>query len=277
MRLPPQFVIAALLVLGTGMFAQPARAQGKLDARYSVSIASLPVGKGTWTVDLEDTQFTAVATGATTGLIRVFTSGQGTTSAQGNFSGTSTYAATIKTAHKTDDVHLTVSQGAAKEVRLEPPVDNDAERVPITEAMRQGITDPMTASFVRMPATGDLMSSEACQRSASIFDGRLRYDLRLAFKRMDKVKADKGYAGPAVVCSVYFSAIGGHILSRAAVKYLSSTRDMEVWLVPIAGTRVLVPFRFQVPTPIGLAVLEADEFVAVAQPARTANKGVKTQ
>ena len=68
---------------------------------------------------------------------------------------------------------------------------------------------------------------------------------------MDKVKADKGYAGPVVVCAVYFSPVAGYIPSRAAIKYIAKLRDMEVWLAPIAGTRVLVPFRAQGPTPIG--------------------------
>jgi hypothetical protein len=39
---------------------------------------------------------------------------------------------------------------------------------------------------------------------------------------------------------------------------------MEVWLAPIAGTRVLVPFRAQGPTPIGEAVMEATQFVTIA-------------
>ena len=111
--------------------------------------------------------------------------------------------------------------------------------------------DPMTASLLRAPGNGDPLSPEACQRTLSIFDGRLRYDLQLAFKRMDKVKADKGYAGPVVVCAVYFSPIAGYIPSRAAIRYIAKLRDMEIWLAPIAGTRVLVPFRAQGPTPIG--------------------------
>jgi uncharacterized protein DUF3108 len=272
-----RFVVAGLLVAGASALAQPAQAQAKLDATYTASIAGLPVGKGSWTVDIDEAHFSASANGATTGLIRVFTGGQGTSAAQGSFNGNSTYTAAIKTSHKSDDVSLTVVNGAAKDIHLDPPMDGDPERVPITDAMRQGIADPMTAALVRMPPTGELLSSEACARSASVFDGRLRYDLQLAFKRMDKVKADKGYAGPAVVCALYFTPIGGHIPSRTAVKYLTKLRDMEVWLVPVSGTRVLVPFRFQVPTPIGLGVLEADQFVAVAQPARTANKGAKTQ
>ena len=46
---------------------------------------------------------------------------------------------------------------------------------------------------------------------------------------------------------------------------------MEVWLAPIAGTRVLVPFRVSIPTPIGLGVLQATQFVSVPQPRAAAD------
>ena len=111
--------------------------------------------------------------------------------------------------------------------------------MPLTEAHQHGVFDPMTASMVRMPGNGELLSSEACQRTMAVFDGRLRYDMQFAFKRMDKVKATKGYAGPVVVCSAYFTPVAGYIPSRAAIKYLAKQHDMEVWLAPIAGTRVL--------------------------------------
>jgi hypothetical protein len=52
---------------------------------------------------------------------------------------------------------------------------------------------------------------------------------------------------------------------------------MEVWLAPIAGTRVLIPYRAQGPTPIGQAVLEASEFIAVPTPSRASANGTKTQ
>ena len=53
-----------------------------------------------------------------------------------------------------------------------------------------------------------------------MFDGRVRYDLRSEFKRMETVKADRGYAGPAVVCAVYFTPISGYVPDRPAIKYL---------------------------------------------------------
>jgi hypothetical protein len=263
--------LAALAVL-----ACPAAAQGRLEAQYTMTLAGLPIGQGTWVIDISDGQYSSAATGGTTGLMRAFTGGEGSTAAQGTLQGgkplLSTYAATIKSNHKTDEIRLTVSNGRVKDLKLDPPRDTEAERVPITDNDQHGILDPMTATLVRPAGTGSPMTPEACQRTLSIFDGRLRYDLQLAFKRMDKVKADKGYEGPVLVCAVYFSPIAGHIPSRAAIKYISRLRDMEVWLAPIAGTRVLVPFRAAGPTPVGPAVLEATQFVSVAVPSKEAAK-----
>ena len=141
----------------------------------------------------------------------------------------------------------------------------------MTAEQRRGVLDPMTASLMRVPGVGSTLVPEACQRTLAIFDGRIRYNLRLAFKRMDKVKAQKGYAGPVVVCSIYFSPLGGHIPSRLTIRYLEAQRDMEVWLAPIAGTRVVVPFRAQGPTPIGEAIMEATQFVTEATPTTRAS------
>ena len=94
-----------------------------------------------------------------------------------------------------------------------------------------------------------------------IFDGRLRYDLKLDYKRMETVKAERGYHGPALVCAVYFTPIAGYIPDRPVIKYLATERRIEIAFVPIAGTRVLVPFRMTIPTPFGPAMLEATSFV----------------
>ena len=269
-----------LLVALLAVLPATAHAQGKLDARYSASIAGIPIGKGTWVIDITDTHYTAAASGATTGLVRVFTGGEGTSTAEGTLQVgrpvSSVYASTITSSHKTDAVRLTVANGVVTESRVDPPLETEPERVPITDEHRKGVLDPMTASLMRTPGNGDPLAPEACQRTLTIFDGRLRYDLQLAFKRMDHVKAE-GYDGPVVVCAVYFSPIAGFVRSRAAIRYLTKLRDIEVWLAPIAGTRVLVPFRAQGPTPIGRIVLQATRFVSAALPTRASANGLKTQ
>ncbi|MGH6664333.1 MAG: DUF3108 domain-containing protein [Pseudolabrys sp.] len=271
-------LLAAVL---TAAAPAPSRAQGKLDARYEVTLAGIPIGKGNWAIDITDTHYKTLASGSTSGLMRAFSSGHGTSSAQGTWQTgqppASTYSSVIASSKKTDEIHFAVANGMVKDARVEPPIDTDPERVPVTDEHRKGILDPMTASLLRSPGTGDPLSQEACRRTVPVFDGRMRYDLQLAFKRMDRVKADKGYAGPVLVCAVYFSPIAGYIPSRAAIRYVTKLRDMEVWLAPIAGTRVLVPFRFQAPTPIGRVVMEATEFVATPQPTRASANGLKTQ
>ncbi len=78
--------------------------------------------------------------------------------------------------------------------------------------------------------------------------------------------------GRPCVCAVYFTPISGYVPDRPAIKYLVELRDAEVWLAPISGTRVLVPFRFSMPTPLGTGLLQATAFVTVAQPPHTAAK-----
>jgi hypothetical protein len=268
--------IAALAAAGA-----PALAQGKLDAQYTATLAGLPIGHGSWLIEIGDTQYTAAARGATSGLLRAFTGGEGSSTARGTLNAgkqlSAIYAATISTRKKNDQVRVVFNSGSVKEFKLDPPPDNESERVPITDAHKLNVLDPMTASMMRVNGNGDPLTPEACQRSLSVFDGRLRYDLQLAYKRMEKVKADKGYAGPVVVCAVYFTPVAGFIPSRSAIKYLTNLRDIEVWLAPIAGTRVLVPFRVQGPTPVGSAVLEATQFVAAPVPSKASASGAKTQ
>jgi hypothetical protein len=47
-------------------------------------------------------------------------------------------------------------------------------------------------------------------------------------------------------------------------------RDIEVALAPLAGTRIVVPYRISVPTALGAAVLEATQFFTGPQVARPA-------
>ena len=252
-------------------------AQGKLDARYTVTLGGLQVGRGAWVIDITDDHFTAAASGATSGLMRVFASGQGQSASRGTVSSggqlvPSTYASSIVTDQKFDEVRMVISSGNVREFVADPPAVPSPERVPLTEAHRRGVADPMTASLVRVPGNGDPLVPQACQRTLAVFDGRMRYDLKLAFKRLEQVRAEKGYQGAAVVCSVHFAPIAGHIPDRAAIKYLTELRDIELWLAPIAGTRVMVPYRVSVPTPLGVGVMQATQFVSVPQPGRATAK-----
>lgn len=271
-------VAAALLIAAMA----PAAAQSKLEARYSAKLAGITVGTGVWVIDIADDQYSAAVTGRATGLLRVFASGEGSGAVRGRvLKGAlipASYAATISSEKKTDEVRIAIVNGNVKEFSIEPVPPENPGRVPISDADKKGIIDPMTGSLVRVAGTEDLLGPAGCNNAnaMAVFDGRMRYDLNLQFKRTEQVKAEKGYQGTAVVCSIKFTPVAGHVPGRAAIKYLAAQRDMEVWLAPIAGTRVLAPFKVTVPTPLGAAVLEATQFVSTATP-KTTPASARTQ
>lgn len=269
-------ILGAAALAMTDAQQSPSLAQGKLDARYTVTLGGLPIGQGAWVIEIGDDHFTASASGGTAGLMRVFASGQGQSAARGGVSGgqliPSSYASRIVTDEKSDEVRMTISSGTVKEFVANPPAVASPDRVPVTEAHRRGVSDPMTASLVRVPGSGDTLVPQACQRTLAIFDGRMRYDLQLSFKRLERVNSERGYQGVAVVCAVRFSPIAGYIPDRAAIKYLIQLRDIEMWLAPIAGTRVMVPYRVSVPTPLGVGIMQATQFVSLPHPSRATAK-----
>lgn len=267
-------VFSALFIFAAFSFqAAPAAAQGRLDAKYEASLAGITIGKGGWVVDVTEDQYSAAVSGATTGLMKSIGGGSGTGASQGRIvSGQLVpfnYLSTVNYGKKAEMIRIALTGGSVKESSIEPEPPVTPDRIPVTDAQRRNVLDPMTGSLLRVGGTGDPLGPEACRRTIPVFDGRMRYDLSLDFKRIEMVKAEKGYKGPTVVCAVYFTPIAGYVPDRASIKYVAAQRDMEIWFAPIAGTRVLVPFKIVIPTPIGTGVIEATEFISVQKTAKT--------
>jgi hypothetical protein len=253
---------------------QAASAQGRVDAHYEATLSGIPVGKGSWTIEIGDDAFSASAQGGSSGLLKAFSGGSGSGASQGRVVNgaliANAYTATTTTSKKSETVRLVIANGGVKDFSIEPEPPVDADRIVVTEAHRKNVLDPMTGSMIRVPGSGEVLTPEACRTGAGYFDGRLRYDLKLDFKRMETVKAERGYHGPAVVCAVYFTPVAGYIPDRPVIKYLAAQRNIEIAFVPVAGTRILVPFRMSIPTPLGPAALEATSFITTAAPPRVA-------
>ena len=263
-RLAGAAAVTAFLLCGT------ANAQGRLDAHYIATLAGIQIGKGSWTIEIGDDQFSATATGMTTGLLRVFATGEGNGTSRGAVRGDNLaptlYVSTINNDKKVEELKIIMGAGSVKDLAVDPPTMPHPDRVPLTDAHRRGIVDPMSATLIRVPGNGDPVAPEACRRTLPVFDGRMRFDLQLSFARIENVHAQKGYQGPVVVCGVQFVPVAGHVPERPAIKYLAAQHDMEIWLAPITGTRVVVPYKILLPTPLGWGILEATQFVTTAAP-----------
>lgn len=265
---------AILLAMVCAAPCDLAHAQGRLKAQYIASVAGIPVGGGDWVVTVGDKEYAAEVNGRATGLLSFITSGEGSVVVQGALvhgrPSAKSYRANVEYSSKvifkkTSSVEMEIESGTVKHSAIEPSNPPNSKAVPVTDEDRRGILDPMTALLIPVAGTGDVLAPSACDRTLPVFDGTHRFNLALSFKRMEQIQSDQGYRGPAIVCNVNFQPIAGYDLNRFAVKYLANSRDIEMWLTPIAGTHILVPFRISTPTTLGTAVLQAKEFSAVAQ------------
>ena len=101
--------------------ADSAVAQGRLEARYEATLSGIPVGKGVWNIEIGDDQFSASASGGTSGLLKAFSGGSGTGASQGRVVGgalvSTNYTASTTTAKKSETIRMVLSQRQHQGIR----------------------------------------------------------------------------------------------------------------------------------------------------------------
>ncbi|MGH6832020.1 MAG: DUF3108 domain-containing protein [Methyloceanibacter sp.] len=125
--------------------------------------------------------------------------------------------------------------------------------IPVTKELLEGVLDPMSGAFLSAKSENPNGDLSVCNKTLPVFDGRQRYDLVVTPKRVVSVKRTTrtGYGGPAVICGVKFIPIAGHQADNPAIRLMQQSNEIEVWLVPVRGTFMYVPYRIVLPTPVG--------------------------
>lgn len=257
--------LAATLLAGTIL---PAAADGLLTAKYVLSVGGVEIGRASVVAKASDTTFEIAGTGRITGILRAVSSGKGTVASRGTLSAgkptPQVFAVSTDSDGKGESIRMVFAGTSVKELEVEPPPKPLPDRVEVTDAHKVNVIDPLAGAFVALPGTGDMISPAACTKAIPVFDGRQRFDVTLTYVRTEDVKVEGGYDGPAVVCRAGYVPVAGHRPTRSTVKYMQANKEMFVWLVPIAGTRLMAPFRVSVATVIGTALFEATSFEATA-------------
>jgi hypothetical protein len=244
-----------------------ANAQAKLDAYYTATLLGLQIGHISWTIDLNSSRFSSVATGSIAGFLRLFLDAQGSVVAEGRLSNgkpvASNFQLKLLAGKWSDEIGIVFSGNRAKETVLPASASPSADYVPIKDADRIGASDPMTALLVYVGGNGATTVPQACERTVAIFDGHTRYNLSLAFERFGMAHPNEGYQGQVVVCSAKFLPVAGYDPKHFLVTYLAAQHETEIWLAPLSGTRLLVPYRASISTPMGVGILEATKFAFI--------------
>jgi len=262
LTVPRVLLCATLALLGPPFFhLDHACAQTTFKADYIISFARITVGHAAVRADIGGNAYAISASGRAGGAMRLLVEGDANLISRGSVAGNrlspSKFKLKVNSTNDPLDVNMTIEEGNVTDLAVLPP---SGDWAPITDVDRKGISDPLSAVFVPVGDAGDGLNKETCQRTLPIFDGRQRYDLQLDFKRLDKVAVNNGYSGPAIVCSLSYRPIAGHRVSAPLVKYLSESREIEIAFAPLAGTRLLAPFRLVVANLLANLVVQANRF-----------------
>ncbi len=268
---PVAFALAVAACLGApGALAQD---EPSWRANYGVSLIGLPIGTASVTAAIDRARYRIEVQARLTGLAGMVTGGKGAGSASGSFAQgrplSAGYAASGSNGRESRTVQMAMANQAATAVEINPPIIKKPDAVPVLDSHRRGVTDPVSALFMPVPAGQGVTSPSACNRVIPVFDGNARYDIALSFAGTREVEG-KGYSGPVAVCNARYVPISGHRNGRAT-RFMAENRDIQTWLAPIPGTQLVAPYRISVRSEIGMVVIEATRFDSAAdQTASTA-------
>ena len=276
MRAPPLYrgvLAAALIGAGGCSLAHGAHAEN-LRATYNVSIIGLPVGTAT-ALGTFDSQHYKIDIGVRlTGIASLVSSAKGAATASGAIGRggvvPAAYANTTANSYETRTVRMAMGSGAVRGIDISPPFADPIGRVPVMEANKRHIVDPVSALVMNVPPGQPLTGPAACDRTIPVFDGFARYDVKLSYVRSQDVQVS-GYSGPVAVCAARYVPIAGHRPEAKATQYMANNTQMEAWLAPVERAHAVVPLRISIMTMSGMLLVEGTEFTILPTQAAGAN------
>lgn len=164
------------------------------------------------------------------------------------------YALSYSDGAKTGErLRMTFGDGGVRQVSIVPNRRPGPRTIPVTPEQLEGVLDPMSGAFLVAKSSNPNGDLKVCYQTVPVFDGRQRFNLVLTPKKAVTVKKNgpASYAGPAVICRVKFIPIAGYQPDNPAIKLMSRSNEIEVWLIPVRRTQMYVPYRIVLPTPVG--------------------------
>lgn len=150
---------------------------------------------------------------------------------------------------------VSLTDGNAKVIEIDPPFEDKTERVPLTEEHKRNVIDPLSALIMTMPPGERLVGPSACNRTLRVFNGLFRADVELTYVRTEPFNA-KGYSGPVAVCSARYAPLAGYNPNATMTKFMMANRAMEIRVAPIEDTILVMPVLVTIPMPVGTASVE---------------------
>jgi Protein of unknown function (DUF3108) len=230
----------------------------RITAVYRVDIGNFNLGNFTLTTTFRGDGYQMRGEGRFTVLQGLVYEWRGATASSGRVTSTgpepTMYAFNYSASgQKFERLRMTFDGRSVTGVSIVPRTRPLPRTIPVTSEQLEGVLDPMSSAFLTAKSSNPNGDINVCNHTLPVFDGRQRYDLVITPKRATRVKRTTpgGYAGPAVVCAVKFIPIAGHQPDNPGIRLMAASDEIEVWLIPVRGSDMYVPYRIVLPTPVG--------------------------
>jgi len=252
--------ICALLLSGSsqnGTAAGASPAAGALVAKYELTLAGVSFGEFHLTAVIRGSRYHLQAKAEFSILRGLVYRGGGQTRSAGKLTKTGPEPLIFEVSYaggdKKEKRRMAFSNGAVSQYSIVPAKRPNPRRVPLTEDQLKDVLDPLSAAFLAVQSDLPPGNIGICDGTAHVFDGQQRFDITLRPKRTDTFlrSAPSNLSGPVAVCRVKFVPIGGYRPDNPGIKFMTETDDVEAWLTPVPNTRLYLPYRIIVPTPLG--------------------------
>lgn len=255
-------ITALLLYCGllarSALAADPTLTETRVVAGYRIDLDNFNLGSFRFTTTLSGSDYRVQGAGHFSILggllyeLRTATASSGKITSAGPEP--TTYVLSYSGGGDSGQLRMSFDSGTLTALSIVPRRGRDPREIPITKEQLVGALDPIAAAFFRARSDDPNGDLKVCDQTVPVFDGVWRYDLELAPKRKVPVRkgASTAFSNYAVVCRVKFKPISGYAPDDPNVKLMSYTDAIEVWLVPLPGTDMYVPYRLLLPTESGL-------------------------
>jgi hypothetical protein len=132
--------------------------------------------------------------------------------------------------------------------KVEPPIIDNYDRVPLERRHLTGVGDFMSAFVLK----GNALDKSLCQRQSHIFTGVERFDIAMTYAGEDQATSPRtGYQGPVVLCTVDYNPVSGHFTTSDITNYMAESDRIIVWYAPLGETGYFIPYRVLLGTNMG--------------------------
>ncbi|MGV8998025.1 MAG: DUF3108 domain-containing protein [Parvibaculaceae bacterium] len=245
----------------------PARAATDVSAHYTIHLGGVLLLEGTFEAGLDARTYRLRTDMATAGTIARFYPATYKLNTKGERHNGQLapvmFISDQKSPRDTRRLTLTYRPDGRPDVLAVPPFEEEEleEVAEIIPAMTDNTSDPVSAFL--MPVKHMEKGADPCAHKVPVFDGKRRYDLTFAYdsnKTMTVPDAANPAAPPpsydTIVCTVTYEAIAPKELKRRMEKTKRRKDDMRIWFAPFDNGRIYMPVRFELRTPVGVAVME---------------------